>query len=207
MFSDGWFYPINFLASSPIKLKLELQIDGGLLIANHLDQSLWLADKRQWESVDHIYYTPFCGWIDLLCPLQSTANCEILLSQTSAFFNFSSSNFIVQGQILSTCGDLGVIYFFPTLPIKLKLGLQIGGRLLIARHLDRPIRKRDQHTYLLPSTLESVRLFCTFYEPHKLCKNVGPKPFCWGSLVLTFLHPIFIWRVTYWTLVELLLGA
>jgi hypothetical protein len=27
-------------------------------------------------------------------------------------------------------------YFFPTPPIKLKLGLQIGGRLLIAKHLD-----------------------------------------------------------------------
>jgi hypothetical protein len=31
-----------------------------------------------------------------------------------------------------------VIYIFPTLPIKLKLGLQIGGRLLIATHLDQP---------------------------------------------------------------------
>jgi len=29
-----------------------------------------------------------------------------------------------------------VIYFFPIQPIKLKLGLQIGGRLLIATHLD-----------------------------------------------------------------------
>jgi hypothetical protein len=29
-----------------------------------------------------------------------------------------------------------VIYFFPTTPIKLKLGLQIGGKLLIATHLD-----------------------------------------------------------------------
>jgi hypothetical protein len=28
-----------------------------------------------------------------------------------------------------------VIYLFPTSPIKLKLGLQIGGRLLIASHL------------------------------------------------------------------------
>jgi len=29
-----------------------------------------------------------------------------------------------------------IIYFFPTPPIKLKLGLRIGGRLLIATHLD-----------------------------------------------------------------------
>jgi hypothetical protein len=29
-----------------------------------------------------------------------------------------------------------VINFFPTLPIKLKLGLQVGGRLLLATHLD-----------------------------------------------------------------------
>jgi len=30
-----------------------------------------------------------------------------------------------------------VTFFFPTPPIKLKLGLQIGGRLLIATHLDK----------------------------------------------------------------------
>jgi hypothetical protein len=29
-----------------------------------------------------------------------------------------------------------VIYLFPNLPIKLKLGLEIGGRQLIATHLD-----------------------------------------------------------------------
>jgi len=32
---------IYFFATPPIKLKLGQQIGGGLLIANHLDQSLW----------------------------------------------------------------------------------------------------------------------------------------------------------------------
>jgi hypothetical protein len=46
-----------------------------------------------------------------------------------------------------------VIYFFPTPPIKLKLGLQIGGRLLIATH-------QDQSNYLA-----DVRLCNAFYQP------------------------------------------
>jgi hypothetical protein len=37
-----------------------------------------------------------------------------------------------------------VIYFFPTRPIKLKLGLQIGGETGIATHLDQSIYLVDQ---------------------------------------------------------------
>ncbi len=36
-----------------------------------------------------------------------------------------------------SCVQVLVTYFFPTPPIKLKLGLQIDGRLLIATHLDK----------------------------------------------------------------------
>jgi hypothetical protein len=39
-------------------------------------------------------------------------------------------------------------------------------------------------------------------------QNIGPKPFChFAELnwqVLTFLHPIFLYRDTHWALVELL---
>jgi hypothetical protein len=39
------------LATLPIKLKLELHIHGGLLIANHLDQSLWSTNQKYWVAV------------------------------------------------------------------------------------------------------------------------------------------------------------
>jgi hypothetical protein len=40
------FFVIYFFASPPIKLKLGLQMGGRLLIANHPNQSLWLADQK-----------------------------------------------------------------------------------------------------------------------------------------------------------------
>ncbi len=47
-----------------------------------------------------------------------------------------------------------------------------------------------------------------FTSLSKLCKNDGPKPFCWANQhVLTVLHPNLICRVTYWALVELLLHS
>jgi hypothetical protein len=38
-------------ATPPIKLKPGQQIGGGLLIANHLDQSLWCANQKHWVAV------------------------------------------------------------------------------------------------------------------------------------------------------------
>jgi hypothetical protein len=63
-----------------------------------------------------------------------------------------------------------VIYFFPTPPIKLKLGLQMGGRLLIATHLDQSNYLANQQQVLgfaMPFTSLSI-----------MCKIAGPKPFC-----------------------------
>ncbi len=66
-----------------------------------------------------------------------------------------------------------VIWFFPTPPIKLKLVLQIGGRLLIANHLDKSLLLTNQNhgativSYLLYSSLRSV----DFTSLCKLCKN------------------------------------
>jgi hypothetical protein len=37
-----------------------------------------------------------------------------------------------------------ITYLFPTLPIKLKLVQQIGGRLLIANHLDQSLRLANE---------------------------------------------------------------
>ncbi len=55
-----WLWKINFshpslvvysVATPPIKLKLGQQIPWGLLIANHLNQSLWWANEKQWPPV------------------------------------------------------------------------------------------------------------------------------------------------------------
>jgi hypothetical protein len=57
-----------------------------------------------------------------------------------------------------------VIYFFPTPPIKLKLGLQMVGR------LDQSIYMANQQQVLgfaMPFTSLSI-----------MCKIAGPKPFC-----------------------------
>jgi hypothetical protein len=56
-----------------------------------------------------------------------------------------------------------VIYFFPTPPIKLKLGLQIGGRPLIAAHL-------DQSNYLA-NQQQMLGFVVLFTSLSKLCKK------------------------------------
>jgi hypothetical protein len=71
-----------------------------------------------------------------------------------------------------------VIYFFPTPPLKQKLGLQIRERLLRATQLNQ-------------STAGA-----------RLRQNQFPQP---TQHVLTFLHPILICRVVYWALVEMIL--
>jgi hypothetical protein len=42
---------MHSFATPPIKPKLVEQIGGGLLIANHLDESLWWANQKHWVSV------------------------------------------------------------------------------------------------------------------------------------------------------------
>jgi hypothetical protein len=46
-------------ATPPIKLKLGQQMSGGLLIANHLDQSLQCANQKHWEAVRSYFSTLF----------------------------------------------------------------------------------------------------------------------------------------------------
>jgi len=49
-----------FFATPPIKLKLELQIGGGLLRANHLDQLFMMGESENTEQQSGpIYYTLF----------------------------------------------------------------------------------------------------------------------------------------------------
>jgi hypothetical protein len=51
-----------------------------------------------------------------------------------------------------------VVYFSPTPPIKLKLGLEIGGELLIANHLDQSITMGYSET-LISSQITFITLF------------------------------------------------
>jgi hypothetical protein len=62
-----------------------------------------------------------------------------------------------------------VLYFFPAPPIKLKLGLQIGGRLLIATHL-------DQSNYLA-NQQQVLGFAMPFTTLSTVCKIDGPKSF------------------------------
>jgi len=51
---------VFFLATPTIKLKLELHIHGGLLIANHLDQSLSPTNHKYWAAVMYNLFYSFC---------------------------------------------------------------------------------------------------------------------------------------------------
>ncbi len=78
-----------------------------------------------------------------------------------------------------------IIYFFLTPPIKIKLGLQIVGRLLIETHLD------QSHT--LANRQQVLGYAVPFTSLSKLCKMLGQNHFAepnWHGLA--FLHPIYI---------------
>jgi hypothetical protein len=62
------------------------------------------------------------------------------------------------------------IYFFQTPPIKLKLVLQIGRRLLTATHL-------NQSNYLA-NQQQVIGFAVCFTNLNFLCEIAGPKPFC-----------------------------
>jgi hypothetical protein len=74
-----------------------------------------------------------------------------------------------------------VLYFFPTPPIKLQLGLQIGGRLLIATHL-------DQSNYL--ANQQQVLGFAMPFTTLSTVYNCWAKTILLSqtSMLLTFLH-------------------
>jgi len=72
-------------------------------------------------------------------------------------------------------------YLFPTSPTKLKLGLQIGGRLQLAKH---SIRKREQQSDHICYTLlwQVLGFAVLFASLSKLCKSAGSKSLCWAKL-------------------------
>jgi len=90
-----------------------------------------------------------------------------------------------------SCIRVLVTNFFSTPPIKLKLWLQVGGRLVIAIHL-------DQSNYLPNQKHESVNkydlaVFIRLFQGSESCKSCqGPSSFPVDSLDLTYEpHPRF----------------
>jgi hypothetical protein len=112
-----------------------------------------------------------------------------------------------------------VIYFVATPPIKLKLGQQISGGLLIANHLDQSSWWAAPKHWAAASQIIFITLFCV--QVHRLAvalvpattaklrDYVEPKNYSreLNRHVLTFLHPILLCRMTYWALLEMLLST
>ncbi len=77
-----------------------------------------------------------------------------------------------------------VTYFLPTPPIKLKLGVQIGGETTIANHKDQSLWSASQEqgaavrSYLLHSSLPGVKLCDAFYQPQQTVQK------CWAKTIL-----------------------
>jgi len=99
-----------------------------------------------------------------------------------------------------------IIYFSPTPPIKLKLGLQIGGRLLIATHLDQSNYRTNQKQGAL-NNFDLTVFIRLFQDSSKVQEDVHfsgvATVFQWINWIW-LLHLIwdFQCRATYWALVE-----
>jgi hypothetical protein len=95
----------------PIKLKLELHIHGGLLIANHLDQSLWSTNEKNWAAVRSNLLHSFWEVHNCVVPFTSHGKLHEFGAEKPiswakpAHFDFFAINFTVWSHILSTVGD------------------------------------------------------------------------------------------------------
>ncbi len=106
------------------------------------------------------------------------------------------------------------VYSFATPPIKLKLGQQIGGRLLIANHMDQPlwwvnqkywaaVRSYLLHSFLFCRCAALLRLVpATVPSAIMLRQNQFPES---NRYRFDFFHPFLLCRITYWALLEMLL--
>jgi len=96
---------IYFFATPPGKLGL--QIGGGLLITNHLDQLLWLANGTSNHIISHCFLQVHTLGAPFHQPPQTVKSCwaKTMPWAKPAYFDFSLSNFNVQCHILSTAGD------------------------------------------------------------------------------------------------------
>jgi hypothetical protein len=92
-----------------------------------------------------------------------------------------------------------IMYSFATPPLKLKLGQQIGGGLLIANHLGQSVWCANQRywealrSYLLHSSLQVKGAVAPFTSHSKVHNSADPKP-----AYFTFLHRNVLCRIAYW---------
>jgi hypothetical protein len=92
-------------ATPPIKLKLGQQIGGGLLIANHMDQSLRWANQKHWTAVRSFLQVHTAAPRTSRGKLPNYDEPKPLSRVKPVHVRFSSSIFTVQDHILSTAGD------------------------------------------------------------------------------------------------------
>jgi hypothetical protein len=71
-----------FLATPPIKLKLH--IHGGLLRANHLDQSLWSTNQKYWAAVR-------CNLLQLCCAFYQPRHAPRIWCRKSNFLSWTGT--------------------------------------------------------------------------------------------------------------------
>jgi len=106
-----------------------------------------------------------------------------------------------------------VMYSFATPPIKLKLGQQTGGGLLITNHLHQSLWWTNQKyrapvkSYLLHSFFFQVQRSGEPFTSHGNVRNYAePKRFSWVNRhILDFLHRFLLCRITHWAPLEMLL--
>ncbi len=102
---------VFLLAIPPIQLKLELHIRGELLIANHLNQSLWSTNQKYWAAVR-------CNLLHSLwevhnCVVPFTRHCKLhefgvekpISWAKPEHFDYFAMNYSVWSHILSTVGN------------------------------------------------------------------------------------------------------
>jgi hypothetical protein len=95
----------------PIKLKLGQQISGGLLIANHLDQSLWWGNYIE-HQLNHIYYilaymcTKLLFFFNNHKKVRNFVEPQPFSWTKPTCVGCFSSNFTMQDHILSILGDV-----------------------------------------------------------------------------------------------------
>jgi hypothetical protein len=92
--------------------KLGQQIGRGLLIANHLDQSLWWGNQKHWSAVRSYLLHSFLEVHSAAAPFTSShgnhrnyVEPKPFSWPKAAYFGLSSSNLTVQDHIPSTAGD------------------------------------------------------------------------------------------------------
>jgi hypothetical protein len=204
------------VANPPIKLNLGQQIGAGLLIANHLDQSLWWANQKHRVAVRsyllHSFLHSFLQVQSVDGPF--TREPKPFSWAKPAAFDIFSSNYTVQDHILSTAGDAGRehLYFTKDPITMINQSITINFFWLIFWNLHSPrtsLQKTHFHTtiiltsskiwmevlYLSPLSLK-IWTFGGFFGSHQV-PNVFPKMFLTAPhfCLISCAHscPLFNW--------------